>query len=755
MDFRIFLLLSFLILPLQRLFADARKAAYQVIERRVPELCNRLQFELIPEAAGGDVYETESHEGRLVVRGNSSVALCRGTYDFLKEHCNCLVTWEGSQLQLPASLPDTPLRRVEGSVPLRQHFNVVTFGYSTAFWDWKRWEFEIDWMALHGINMPLAMTGQESIWKKVWTQHFGLSEADLDDFFTGPAFLPWHRMGNIYSNKDEVLHMLGADRNGHSLPQSFIDADAQMQRRILRRELELGMKPVVPAFSGFIPRALKAKYPELQTTEPTKWNSACSPSLLLSAKDPKFRQIFDAFFKEYEKFYGKVTDYYLIDLFNEIDPPADVTRQDLAEISKRVYATLLANNPDAVWVIQGWCFYYQNYWRDLENTKAYLSGVPDDRMIVIDLNADRSEVFRLHPEAVAGKQVVWSLLNDNWGQRTPLHGNLDRIAQSPHKALKDLGDHLVGMGNSSEGIECNSVCFELLYDNPWRTEAFDLSQWLRDYASQRYATRPEIAAEIWSGIYRLYYRNNSDDVCPRYLNTPAKNQAVDCGECVEERDLLEKMLSAPEEIRRQPLFKRDLVDVMKSYTGKQLSTAAWKVVNAIEAGDPKAAEYRADFNQMMTALDELLHTQPQHRLARWISNARSYAGRRDRGYMEKNARLQVTTWVSPYWQGYARKEWSGLVGDFHRRRWNLFFDSLSSPKFDQEVFNKEVFDWSNRWCESTVLPNVREVQPVEASSEILRIVDRMRSTIGLVPRAANGGQTGNKQKYKRLEGRED
>ena len=32
--------------------------------------------------------------------------------------------------------------------------------YSMAYWDWNRWEAEIDWMALQGINLPLAFTGK-------------------------------------------------------------------------------------------------------------------------------------------------------------------------------------------------------------------------------------------------------------------------------------------------------------------------------------------------------------------------------------------------------------------------------------------------------------------------------------------------------------------------------------------------------------------------------------------------------------------
>lgn len=41
-------------------------------------------------------------------------------------------------------------------------------GYSMPYWDWERWEKEIDWMAVHGINMPLALVGYEGIMYRVW-----------------------------------------------------------------------------------------------------------------------------------------------------------------------------------------------------------------------------------------------------------------------------------------------------------------------------------------------------------------------------------------------------------------------------------------------------------------------------------------------------------------------------------------------------------------------------------------------------------
>ena len=66
---------------------------------------------------------------------------------------------EPAALKLKAEEP--PLRRSR-SVPWHYYQNVVTPSYSMAYWDWPRWEAEIDWMALHGINLPLAFTGQHS-----------------------------------------------------------------------------------------------------------------------------------------------------------------------------------------------------------------------------------------------------------------------------------------------------------------------------------------------------------------------------------------------------------------------------------------------------------------------------------------------------------------------------------------------------------------------------------------------------------------
>jgi alpha-N-acetylglucosaminidase len=42
------------------------------------------------------------------------------------------------------------------------------YSYTFSFWQWDDWERHIDWMALNGINIPLAFTAQEEIWRRVY-----------------------------------------------------------------------------------------------------------------------------------------------------------------------------------------------------------------------------------------------------------------------------------------------------------------------------------------------------------------------------------------------------------------------------------------------------------------------------------------------------------------------------------------------------------------------------------------------------------
>ena len=45
---------------------------------------------------------------------------------------------------------------------------MCTPGYSYVWWQWPDWEQHIDWMALNGVTLPLAFTGQVA---SHWSHH--------------------------------------------------------------------------------------------------------------------------------------------------------------------------------------------------------------------------------------------------------------------------------------------------------------------------------------------------------------------------------------------------------------------------------------------------------------------------------------------------------------------------------------------------------------------------------------------------------
>jgi hypothetical protein len=77
---------------------------------------------------------------------------------------------------------------VARAVPYTYEDNVCTHSYSYVWYGEKEWTEHIDWMALQGVNVFLAMAGQEEIQYKAF-QKFGMDDREIREFFNGPAYL--------------------------------------------------------------------------------------------------------------------------------------------------------------------------------------------------------------------------------------------------------------------------------------------------------------------------------------------------------------------------------------------------------------------------------------------------------------------------------------------------------------------------------------------------------------------------------------
>jgi alpha-N-acetylglucosaminidase len=113
-------------------------------------------------------------------------------------------------------------------------------------------------MALNGINMAYAQTAAEYPWIKVLLD-LGLTRDEIDQFFVGPAYLAWFRMGNL-------------KKFGGPLPQSWHDDQLGLQLKIVKRYNDLGINYVLPAFAGFVPDQISRLFPNHNFTKASNWS---------------------------------------------------------------------------------------------------------------------------------------------------------------------------------------------------------------------------------------------------------------------------------------------------------------------------------------------------------------------------------------------------------------------------------------------------------------------------------------------------
>jgi len=667
-------------------FPDPVEASYNLLNRIVP--CSAKNFHLISNITGKDKdeFEVEASNGIVTINGSTAIALTSGIYFYLRHAANCMVTWNGTHINLPKVLPDFPKTKISTPYEFRLYYNVCTYGYTTAFWDWNQWEKEIDWMALHGINMPVAMIGQEAVWQKVW-KSFGITDEELASYFAGPAFLPWHRMGNI-------------NDHGGPLPQSYIDKSAELLKKILNRMSELGMNPVVPAFSGYVPESFKRIYPDADiiTMKPWAGFPAGDGTYMLSPLSKHFSEIGKKFIDEYHKMFGS-THYYLADAFNEMTVPVSKENRykELTDFGTAIFNAINSGDPNGTWVMQGWLFKSDPEFWDKPSVQALLKDVPDKRMIIIDL---ANEIFQgwKKLDGFFGKKWIYSVIH-NFGGHNQLFGNLPFDAKEPSEMLSDSsrGD-MVGFGYSPEGTENNEVVYELLTDLAWTDKAIDLDKWIKDYCLARYGSYPLQIQEAWKYLIKSAY--SSDDGFPHNLfqyrpEAGLKSDFLPNADFDKAADLF---LSCPISFNSNSLYCADAIQISVQFTSIKIDQLLSRAIYFNNRKEFKKRDLAFDKAfELLKKTDKLLDAHPLYRLNRWVDFARSWGNNdKEANYFEENAKRQITTWGGPNLSEYAAKVWSGLIKNYYLPRWEKFADSLKNGS------NSNLLNWEEKWITTPI-----------------------------------------------------
>lgn len=642
-----------------------------------------------------DFFELDQKGDKVVIRGNNYVNIATGLNWYLKYYAGIHLSWNGMTAKLPESLPkvSTPVRK-ETNLSLRYDFNYCTYSYTMAFWDWERWEKEIDWMALHGINLPLAVVGQECVWKNM-LEKLGYSKEEINKFIAGPAFLAWWAMNNL-------------EGWGGPNPDSWYTQQEALQKKILKRMREYGIEPVFPGYSGMVPHDANKKL-GLNVTEPALWNGFTRPAFLLPT-DSRFNEIASLYYKELEKLFGKA-NYYSMDPFHELEDAGSV---DFDAAGKAVLKAMKDVNPKATWVIQGWT----------ENPRPeMIKNLNNGDILILDLFSECRPMWgipSIWKREKGYEQHDWLFcMIENFGGNVGLHGRMDQLLNNFYLTKNNpLAAHLKGIGLTMEGSENNPVMFELMCELPWRPEKFTKEEWLKDYLFARYGVRDEKITQAWSiladGIYNCPFGNNQQGPHESiFCGRPGLNnfQASSWSKMQNYYDptsteaAARLMLEVADKYKGNNNFEYDLVDIVRQSLSDRGRIVYNQTIADFKSFDKKSfAAHSQEFLNILLAQNRLLGTRSEFRVGRWIEQARNLGTTpEEKDLYEWNARIQITTWGNRVCandgglRDYAHKEWNGLLKDFYYKRWAAYWQTLQDVLDGKPMVELDYYAMEEPW----------------------------------------------------------
>ena len=647
-----------------------------------------------------DFFELDQKGDKVVIRGNNYVSIATGVNWYLKYYAGIQLSWNGMTAQLPAVLPAVPQKeRHETDLKYRYDFNYCTYSYTMAFWDWDRWEKEIDWMALHGINLPLAVVGADVVWYNVLTK-LGYTKDEINEFIAGPAFQGWWLMNNL-------------EGWGGPNPDSWYKQRETLQKQILKRMREYGIRPVLPGYSGMVPHNAKERL-GLNVSDPGLWCGYRRPAFL-QPTDPRFNEIADLYYKEMSRLYGKA-DFYSMDPFHE---GGNVAGVDLNAAGQAIWGAMKKANPKAVWVAQAW---------QANPRQKMIENLPAGDLIVLDLFAESRPQWG-DPESTwyrkegFGKHDWLYCMLLNYGGNVGLHGKMKHVIDEFYKAkTSSFGKTMKGEGMTMEGSENNPVMFELLCELPWRPARFDKDEWLKNYTVARYGKADKAVQDAWLLLSNTIYN------CPAKNTQQGTHESVFCGRpdydvyqvsswsemepYYKPEDIIRAagiMLSAADRFKGNNNFEYDLIDIVRQAVAEKGRLVYPIMIDAYKAGEKELfAASSQRFLDLILLQDKLLAARPEFKVGTWIEKARNLGTTpEEKDLYEWNARVQVTTWGNRVaadeggLRDYAHKEWNGLLRDFYYNRWKVWIDRQKAQLNGAPVKAIDFYAIEEPWTKQT------------------------------------------------------
>ena len=295
-------------------------------------------FEIVIDASlaeaedGKDVFVITAQNGKPCIMGNTQLSVATGINWYLNHYAHINLTWNNLTTDLSGVTLPPPASEEKHvcSADYRYNFNTCTFSYSMAFWTWDRWQKEIDWMALHGINAPLNLVGLEVVTRN-FLEELGVSEADIDAYIAGPGFMAWFAMNNL-EGWGGTVNATDVTMSGN--PDWWYTRQEQLCKNMLQRMREFGMQPVIPGFSGQVPNCIVNYATTINSNIGTfsssdvlnsgTWANGGARPDILHPNSSSYATLAPIYYKHLEAIMG-VSEFYSMDPFHEGGLPSAVT----------------------------------------------------------------------------------------------------------------------------------------------------------------------------------------------------------------------------------------------------------------------------------------------------------------------------------------------------------------------------------------------------------------------------------------------
>lgn len=649
-----------------------------------------------------DSYCITAENGKLYVKANNYISACMGIYDYLKKYCGVQLSWCGNR-----TIHITELTMFDGTFSreikqkFRVYMNYCTLDYSMCWWDFSRWEKEIDFMAMNGINMPLAVIGSEAVLYETLLE-YGFSEREALDSISGPAFWAWQLMTNI---------------EGYIPPKdkSYVYRRAELGKKILERYIEFGMRPIQQGFSGHVPMRFKSKFPKAKILEQRGW-CGFPKTAQLDPLDPLFLDFGKSYLNNLERIFGNY-HYLACDPFHEGTPPKRWSWY-LKAVGKTINHMYESFDKNSVWVMQTWSM-----------RKHIVKAVPKERLLLLDINSEKT----LSNKNLWGYPVVAGMLH-NFGGKNAMQGKLKFHCSNRYLKLKSNGANVVGTGMFMEGIEQNPVIYDLQLELLTSSKQIDCSQWLDDYIRRRYGKYSETLRKAWDILLETCYSSSNDyqeNEVGSALAARPQLMPIRTGPCCYTKiyydtKLFEKAVvlfeSVSDEFGESDGYQYDLCDLVRQALSNRFYTNQSDFADAYSRKDIEALKILSEKQlNLLQDMDSFLANRSEFSLSRWIEDSHRLAGdEQEKKYFDFNARTLITLWGDVYGENmlydYSWREWSGLIGEFYFVRWKMFYDEVISQlekgrhvdvlctadfvkrkNYIKSDFGKRLNDFENKW----------------------------------------------------------